>query len=235
MTRTKLRLQTNLDACRFIADGIRMAESEGINHIGLSNDFEKLKKVATKLKGGVSEHFDTAYMDLLSERAFWMHCRDDDGKIIAVQAMRKDELGATTLEEFLKANLARLNGGIIKSAAPGPRRITGTVVYHGEMVLTKRVRARQIGPLLARIAQAIALIEWKPNAVYGLTNRHLVLNGFRDRKGYVHGAPHVVEWKELPPNYSPSYSLLWNELEDLEHMMRLGHEVYVADTEKQQK
>ncbi len=234
MERQKLGIEAEFKAVQFIEKGRQLAEQLGVATIEMSDDFDQMRKVQSKLKGWVSEHFDSAYMDLLSERAIWMCCRNSEGKPVAVQAMRCDDLGSSTLETFLAGHLKRLNGGVIVSASPGPRAITGTAVYHGELYVKRKFRANQLAPILSRMAQAIALIRWRPDAIYGLANKNLLLSGYFDRSAFAHAAPHVETWEDLPPNYSADYSLVWNLFEDLTHMVRIGHEAYVEGAGKPQ-
>lgn len=228
-----MRPATFFDTVRFYADGVKIVEKHGLT-IELGDDFGEFARICGKLKGRVSEHFDPKYMDLLSERAVWMACYTSKGKIAAVQAIRCDDLGSATLEKFLQSQLPRINGGIPKVVSPGPRQLTGRVVYHGELFLSDSFRKTQLGPCLIRLAQAEAMLRWQPSAIYGLTNKELVLKGFNMRKAYAHCHPHAIEWEELPPGYNPTYFLIWNEWEDLEWMVRAGHEAYVAGLGKQQ-
>lgn len=229
-----MKPETFYNTVRFYADGVSMVESHGLS-IVLGDDFDEFAKICEKLKGRVSEHFDSRYIDLLSERAIWMACYNVKGKVTAVQAVRCDDLGNFSLEKFLAIQLPRLNGGVPTMMSPGPKNITGKVVYHGELYLADSFRKSQLGPCLIRLAQAEAMLRWQPSAIYGLTNKELVLKGFNMRKAYAHGHPHALEWAEMPPTYNPTYFLIWNEWEDLEWMVRAGHEAYIAGLGKQRK
>lgn len=228
---------TVLRAALFVAEAKDILQAGGIVDVFVSSDFDELEKACDSLKIALSEQFDQhKFMEPLNGRALWIGGKDKNGKLVALQAVRRDCLGALCLTDYLNVLLPRLNGGKPINTSPGPKTITGAVAYHGQGYIAKEYRSNQLGPCITRLAIAVAFLEWRDiNAIYGLTQKELVLTGYNMRKAYAHGHPHVLKWGNEMPRYGSEYFLIWNTREDIEHMLLAGHQAYALAEETPSK
>ncbi len=225
-----------IPASRFICDGIELAKKYGVAGVETSQDFDRLPDVCAELQSEVSPHFDRSKLGAdLPQRAFYQRAFAKDGSTIAIQALRKDELGKRSLDDYLLDQLPLLDGGEFRDTNPDLKHLSGTCVYHGQLVVHEDFRGNDLGSLLIRIAQAMAFMCWNPDVIWGLTNRALIMKGFHARKAYMHGGPHAATFDTKPGYYSPGYWIIWNISANLEHMVMSGHEAFCEETATPQK
>ncbi|KKJ76650.1 hypothetical protein WH95_12685 [Kiloniella litopenaei] len=104
--------------------------------IEMCEDFQKLEKICNSIEGRkkLSEPFSAKYFDILPRDGFWINGVNEEGKTISTQVMRLSELGDTNLATLWQQQLKRLHGGrLMQTSSPGAQRISGKVVYHGDV------------------------------------------------------------------------------------------------------
>ncbi len=212
-----------VDTARFIEAQRQLVEEAGV-YLRECDDVEQFQVTCDELqgKGYLSEPFHPQYMDIIPSNALLMVGEDADGQIVHVQAMRRDDLSGCTLADFWMKNLRRIHGGEIGQVhCPAAQKITGQVIYHGEMWVDPELRKYKLAATLARLAQAIALLRWNPDFIYGFVDSKLTQRGFPVREGYQHISPAGTDWRRSPDNINGDDWLVWNAREDLRWMVTL--------------
>lgn len=185
------------------------------------DDFEKAVR-STVGKSAISEPFDGVFFDITPADGLWIIGRKD-GKVLHLQALRRDSLTGISLATFWNRYLDRIyDGRPALDHCPGAFQITGNVVYHGELWVDKDHRSDGIAPLTCRLAHGLALIKWAPDYIYGLITDQLIRSGFHVREGFAHAQPRAIEWERVPSNIDAADWLVWNSLEDLLHNVKLA-------------
>lgn len=206
-----------VDTARFINTHRKYIEDAGVQ-LRECHDINAFQKICDELegKGFLSEPFHPEFMDIISANAMLMVGENANGEVVTVQAMRKDDLTGCTLAEFWMKNLRRIhNGEIGEVHCPSAQKITGQVVYHGELWVAEELRKYRLAATLARLAQAIALLRWNPDFIYGFVSSKLAQRGFPLREGYQHISPAGTHWRRSPSNVSGDDWLAWNAREDV--------------------
>ena len=212
-----------VDTARFIDVHRRFVEEAGVT-LRECHDVKLFQTICDELqgKGYLSEPFHPEFMDIIPANALLMVGEDADGAVVHVQAMRRDDLNGVSLADFWMQNLRRIhNGDIGEVHCPAAQMITGEVIYHGEMWVDPELRKFKLAATLARLAQAIALLRWNPDFVYGFVSSKLTQRGFPVREGYQHISPAGTNWRRSPTNISGDDWLVWNAREDLRWMVTL--------------
>ena len=212
-----------LDTSRFIEVQRRYVEEAGV-FVRECHDVHVFQKICDELqgKGYLSEPFHPEFMDIIPANALMMVGETEQGAIVHVQAMRRDNLTGCTLADFWMKNLRRIhNGEIGEVHCPAAQKITGEVIYHGELWVDPELRKFRVAATLARLAQALALLRWNPDFIYGFVASNLTQRGFPVREGYQHISPAGTTWRRSPSNVSGEDWLVWNAREDLRWMMTL--------------
>lgn len=206
-----------VDTARFIDSHRKYIEEAGVR-MRECYDLNTFRAVCDELqgKGFLSEPFHPDHMDIIPANAMLMVGENAAGEVVHVQAMRKDDLTGCTLADFWMKNLRRIHDGEIGEVhCPGARKITGQVVYHGELWVSAELRKYKLAATLARLAQAIALVRWNPDFIYGFVSSNLAQRGFPLREGYQHISPAGTDWRRSPSNVSGDDWLAWNAREDV--------------------
>jgi len=211
----------------YIARARKAARKVGMKHLQSGKDFDQFRKIVRSTGQNLSEHFDDRYVDRLYLDAMWVVGRDKNNKVIATAAMRCDELGKTTLAQFLKGHLRRLNGGRPTITSPGPEEISGRLVYTGMYWLDEAFRNRGLAPAFSGLIQSMILMKWDPDAHWGLMSKKLAEDGFGIRSFFVHSEPHAIEFAEgEDPIYPKTYHLHYNRAENLYWLVRPGRQAF---------
>ncbi|WP_085905869.1 hypothetical protein [Kiloniella majae] len=194
-------------------------EGYGIG-IETSEDFEEFQSVCAGAdrRHSISEPFSPEYFDILPKEGVWMRGYDHNGKTIHTSALRINDLGDVTLAEYWLKQLKRLHGGQpAKTSCPGAKKITGKVVYQGDVWLHKDHRGNDLGGLFFKLGLVTALLKWDPDYVYGFVAEKLIFKGFAARGGYVHCEPAGSHWSQTP-NVDPKDWLVWMGKDDVHYL-----------------
>ncbi len=212
----------DLDVARFLEQERAAVEAVGLS-IELRDDFDELRSncEGSGGKGKLSEPFHPAFMDVTAANGFWICGCTKKGKVRHVQAVRLDSLGQTSAGEFWTRNLRRIHDVQVgTNHCPAAYQMTGRVAYHGEMWIAPKRRRRGLAARLARIAQAVAYLRWKPDFMYGFVSNRLVQSGFPAQEGYQNMQPNAIDWIDVPNDINRDDWMVWNSRQDQEWLFR---------------
>lgn len=168
-------------------------------------DFAELRAIASRLEDrpGVQPYFDISKSETSECNAFWIKGVNGAGEVVHIQAVRRIDLGESTLSDHLDRfrRLYTIPGFDIDLDASQvmpiklAQEVTGVCCYHGEIWVRRDFRRLNLGEALPRLAVAIAQIQWQPRYMYGLIIPQLALKGMTTRYGYCHVHPSPFVWR----------------------------------------
>ncbi|WP_298919343.1 hypothetical protein [uncultured Roseobacter sp.] len=149
--------------------------------------------------------FDPEVHDMNAGNAFWLVAHDVDGLLMHTQASRLIDLKQKTLSGYMLKKFREFPPAIpdldLKRsryrASPGANRITGHVVYHGEVWMggsPGQYRGSGLSTVLARYGLHEAMRRWDPDYIFGFMARTVAYKGFAERMGYMHNEPGALRW-----------------------------------------
>lgn len=169
-----------------------------------NSDLKTFCDVRLAMRGSaVGPMHDPSVCDFSQERAFWMELVDDDGKTVGMQAYRCDEV-STSLADWLPSYMIgvymRRKELMVPSAAHPPQgsiseTLNGRLVYHGELWLSKTIKARQTIDVFTKLGSLLALLKWNPDAIWALTGYHMATRGYASRMGYPYLERGFLRWQ----------------------------------------
>ena len=214
-------------ACALLEEEMRRA---GFS-VHIDGDFEAFSETRRKIRGGrEAPLFDPAVTSLPPARAFWMAVRNAEGAICGLQAFRLDHADPTlgewalgwVLGIYLKRNELIIPDAVRPAETSISHRITGPVVYHGELWIDRRVRNRHLVEWFSRLGMLLSLIKWQPAALWALIGNAMATRGHMIRMGYAHMEPGFMRWQFLPEGADPNE---WLGLADALSLQRLAEEI----------
>ncbi|MGO1120665.1 hypothetical protein ACTL6U_18300 [Rhodovibrionaceae bacterium A322] len=222
--------QEALSICQFVSTVVSLAAAREV-HLELGSDFTEFKKSieAQPLRHPLQRHFDPARSNLKDEQGFWITGRDNRGRLVHTQAMRLMDLKGDSLASFLALHHGEfVRGGYDLDLSrshyrPGPasHRISGLVCYHGELWLHDHHRGAGMTALVARLALALALLQWSPDFVFGFMYQMAACKGLASREGYMHEEPGSTYWASLGKHSDLETWTVWMAREDLRFLVSL--------------
>lgn len=167
-------------------------------------EFKEISKVARPShKIGAAFDPDQGFGD--GDCALWIAGRDKAGKVMHLQALRSMSIGEVTLAEYFRHNYrdympANLDIDFDRSRyrpGPGAKRISGNVVYAGEMWIddSGRFRGTTMSNLLVRTTFLTALREFVADYIAVFMAQPLAHKGASVRMGFIHIEPNAVSLK----------------------------------------
>jgi hypothetical protein len=225
--------QSKFAGAQFVSTINDIARSKGIIlHTGTNFD-EYAELVAQyRPQSPLGAPFDPKLHNLDQSNAFWIAGRNDNDELVHTQAVRLLDLKQQTLAEYLKDNFRDFPPGGVPldmdasnyQAGPGATRIRGRLAYHGEVWLKpgdSSYRGTGIAAVLGRYAQAMAMMAWSPDYVFGFMPQSIAFGGFAEREGYVHSEPGALNWYHAETGDVMKGFLIYNERYDLDWMLEM--------------
>lgn len=216
----------------YVSAIIREAASFGMT-LEVSSDFEHLQKVISSNddKTPLYPMFDPAASFVSAANGFWVKGTNATGEVVHTQGLRMLDLDDSTLAEHLRAHRFKyvVQGDMtvpdddLFAVSPAATRITGKVVYHGQIWLKggeNGYRGQGISALLPRFALAMALLHWSPDYIFGYVDPKLACRGVLAQYGYYHLEPE--RWLTPDGTQSREQWLAWVARDDVAHMMQLS-------------
>lgn len=216
---------------RFAATSHDILHRFGI-HLTTGTDFTLYREL---LAIGRPDHilgapFDPDLHDLNERNAVWIVGQDDNGNVMHTQALRVLDLQGQTLATYLRKNFrdfppSGLDLDMRRSrfkAGPGPKRIAGTVVYHGEVWMggeQGQFRGSGLSSILGRYAFLTAIRQFAPDYVFGFMPKPVAFKGFVERQGYMHAEPLALRWYLKGKDKPLEGFLAYMSLEDLRFVL----------------
>jgi hypothetical protein len=224
-------------ACALLEEDMRAAGFA----VRIDGDFEAFSAARRQVRGGrEAPLFDPAVTSLPASRAFWMAVENGRGEICGLQAFRLDYADPTlgewalgwVLGIYLKRNELIIPDAVRPAETSVSHRISGPVVYHGELWIDRRVRNRRLVEWFSRLGMLLSLIKWHPTALWALIGNAMATRGHMIRMGYAHMEPGFMRWQFLPEGADPNE---WLGLADAFSLQRLAEEIVLehrAGTER---
>lgn len=191
---------------RFIATSRDLLDSHGVT-LTLGQDFEEYRHLMAQGREGhvLGAPFDPNYHDLNEHTGIWVIGRDREGGIMHTQALRLLDLEGASLATYLRRRFREfppsgLDLDMERSryrAGPGAKRMTGRVVYHGEVWMggaPGQYRGTGISGVLGLFAFLTALRTFSPDYVFGFMPKTVAHKGFVTRQNYMHAEPFALRW-----------------------------------------
>ena len=198
------RKRDPLELSEYISGLRGYATQQGVT-LSWHQDFAELRAVAAQLEDrpGVQPYFDVTKSETSERNAFWLKGVNGAGEVVHIQAVRRIDLGETTLFDHLDRfrRFYTIPGFDIDLDASEvvptkqAQEISGVCCYHGEIWVRRDFRSLNLGEALPRLAVAIAQIQWQPRYMYGLIIPQLALKGMTTRYGYCHVHPLPFVWR----------------------------------------
>ncbi len=161
------------------------------------------------------------------ERAFWMYLTDDKGDVVGLQAFRHDEIDTHLADwcvTYMIGVYMRQQELMVPSFPKPPagsvsERLTGKLVYHGEIWISKNIKSRKVFEIFVRLGLILAVIKWRPDAIWGLANAQMAGHGHFTRVGYTILERGFLRWQWASEGIDPVEYLVAAELPSLESMI----------------
>jgi hypothetical protein len=187
--------------------------------------FDVAKQAARGMSVAPMHHYATGVFG--RERAFWMYLTDDAGDVVGLQAFRYDEVDTHLADWCLNYMIGvymRRQELMVPSFPKPPEgsaseRLTGKLVYHGEIWISKAVKNRKVFEIFVRLGLILAVIKWKPDAIWGLASAQMAGHGHFTRVGYTILERGFLRWQWASEGIDPVEYLVAAELHSLEAMI----------------
>lgn len=194
----------------------------------VSSDMKAFDAAKIKARGmpvaPMHHHEVAAFND---ERAFWMYLTDDTGTVVGLQAFRFDVVDTNLADWCLNYMIGvymRRQELMVPSHSKPPagsisERLTGKLVYHGEIWIDKQIKQRKVFENFVRLGLILALIKWQPDAIWGLASAQMAGHGHFTRVGYPILERGFLRWQWASEGIDPIEYLVAAERPSLESMI----------------
>jgi hypothetical protein len=187
--------------------------------------FDQAKRQVRDMPVAPMHHYATGVFN--RERAYWMYLTDETGEIVGLQAFRYDEVDTHLADWCLNYMIGvymRQQELMVPSFPKPPEgsvaeRLTGKLVYHGEIWISKNIKNRKVFELFVRLGLIVAVIKWKPDAIWGLASAQMAGHGHFTRVGYTILERGFLRWQWASDGVDPVEYLVAVELPSLEGMI----------------
>jgi hypothetical protein len=187
--------------------------------------FDEAKQDARDHCVAPMHHYATGVFE--RERAFWMHLTDEAGDVVGLQAFRFDQIDTHLADwcvNYMIGVYMRRQEMLVPSFAKPPdgsvaERLTGKLVYHGEIWISKSVKSRKVFEIFVRLGLILAVIKWRPDAIWGLASAQMASHGHFTRVGYTILERGFLRWQWATEGIDPVEYLVAAELPSLEAMI----------------
>ena len=223
----KVGLSHPLDAAR--AASILEAELKALKiHVHASSDMAAFNAAKLKLRGSLpSPMHDHEVCVFDRERAFWMYLTDEAGEMVGLQAFRFDEIDTSLADWCLTYMIGvymRRQELMVPSHAKPPagsfsERLTGKLVYHGEIWVDKQIKNRKVFEHFVKLGLILTLIKWQPDAIWGLATNQMANHGHFTRVGYSILERGFLRWQWSTDSIGPMEYLVASEKQSLENLV----------------
>lgn len=193
----------------------------------VSSDFESFATERHRLRNEAPSPMFDPLVGRLAGKAFWLGARNRAGEVVSLQAYRLDYVD-TTLAEWAVGWMAGLYMKrhelmVPAHLEPPPHsraaRVSGKVVYHGEIWLMPNLRSRGYFDTLPFLGMMLAYLKWQPDAVWGLVNDQMATHGHVTRMSYPHIERSFLRWQDCPASIPSNEWLVLAERSDLDYLV----------------
>lgn len=197
-------------------------------NVHVSSDMAAFNAAKMKLRGSLpSPMHDHEVCVFGNERAFWMYLTDSAGEMIGLQAFRYDEIDTSLADWCLTYMIGvymRRQELMVPSHSKPPtgsisERLTGKLVYHGEIWIDKQIKNRKVFDSFVRLGLVLTLIKWQPDAIWGLATNQMANHGHFTRVGYSILERGFLRWQWSTDSIGPMEYLVASEKHSLEALV----------------
>jgi len=195
--------------------------------LSYSSDFEEFATLRLETRSTkVSPMFDPKVNALNEMNSFCIVARNSNGDISAFQACRLDTVDGSLAEWAMRwmAGHYLMRSELVtpsKDQVPASsvtQKISGPVVYHGELWLDEETRKKEFSTTFPRLALMLSLLKWQPNAIWGLIGGSVATGGLSIRIGYPHMENNFFRWEIAPQGAMNSEFITLARKSDLEFL-----------------
>jgi hypothetical protein len=170
-------------------------------------------------------YYETAVFG--NERAMWTSLTNAQGETVGLQAFRYDEIDTNLADwcvTYMIGVYMRRQELMVPTHAQPPagsiaERLTGKLVYHGEIWIDKQIKNRKVFEIFVRLGLILALIKWRPDAIWGLASAQMAGHGHFTRVGYPVLERGFLRWQWASEGIDPVEYLVAVERPSLEAMV----------------
>lgn len=193
-----------------------------------SSDMKAFNDMKLKCRGipvAPMHYYETAVFT--NERAMWTSITNTAGETVGLQAFRCDEIDTNLADwcvTYMIGVYMRRQELMVPTHALPPsgsiaERLTGRLVYHGEIWIDKQIKNRKVFELFVRLGLILALIKWRPEAIWGLASAQMAGHGHFTRVGYPVLERGFLRWQWASEGVDPVEYLVAVERSSLEAMV----------------
>ena len=208
---------------------VEMIRAHGLT-VEVSSDmvaFNEAKKLARGFEVAPMHHHDVGVFS--HERGQWFCLREPEGKIVGLQAFRCDvidtNLADWCINYMIGAYMRRQELMVPSHARPAKgsiaEKLSGKLVYHGELWLEKHHRNRDLIEHFVRFALIVTYIKWQPDAIWCLAGARIVERGHLSRAGYNMLELGFLRWQVASDGIDPFEYLYVLERQAVETMIEV--------------
>ena len=191
-------------------------------------DFKKLEVLLEGIpEKNLTEHFRSSLNTYTPPKAFWLGGFNSTGDLVALAAARLDELGSCSLEKYWRDYWSRcyphtddLQAELAERQYRFAKKITGNVVYFGDMWVSKNHPEAHVSGPFAKALQFLALLEWEFGWCYAWGRPSFLRRGFAEKCGFSKTAP-GINWLRAPSTIDDDLKVMANSREDLLDLLDL--------------
>ncbi len=180
--------------------------------VTVHNDMGILDQAVRRSRGkSVSPMHNPEACDFAEQRAFWMSLDDNFGTTVGLQAFRCDQI-ETSLADWCAPYMIGIYMRCHELMIPSPLRpssesiangLRGSLVYHGELWVSKQTKNRKVFDSFTRLGLLISMIKWNPDAIWGLAGEHMAKHGHPNRIGYTSIEKGFLKWEWASEGIDP--------------------------------
>ncbi|MCA0434179.1 MAG: hypothetical protein LCH46_13055 [Proteobacteria bacterium] len=188
-------------------------------------EFDAVKRKCRGIPVAPMHHHETGVFD--GHRAYWMSLKDSEGNTVGLQAFRFDVIDTHLADwciNYMIGVYMRRQELMVPTHAHPPagnvaERLTGRLVYHGEIWVDKGIRNRRVFECFVRLGLILSLIKWQPDAIWGLASSQMAGHGHFTRVGYTILERGFLRWQWASEGIDPVEYLVAVERDSLEAMV----------------
>lgn len=196
---------------------IRRIRNRGLRY-EYRTDFSDLKRIVDGFNSkSLSTQADLDCFDFTEGNSFWIGLFNDKDQCVSVQAARMDDLGATKLAQHWASQQIRIyEGGELGTHHPSiVYKMSGKVVYHGDMYLIKEYRGDELSEWIPQLGYLVALQRFNPDYLYIFMSEKGIKVGYQTRVGFSHQKKRGTHWIKPPNGIDADDYICWFESDDL--------------------
>ncbi len=170
---------------------------------------------------------DHTVCDFSGERGFWMGLKNNEGKIVGLQAYRCDTVDISLAEwcaNYMIGVYMRRNEMLVPAQAHAPKNsisqeLNGILVYHGEVWIDKSVKGKEVVADFSVMGHLLALLKWNYDAIWALTSQSIASRGYPGRMGYPLIERGFLRWQWHSDDIEPVEYLTVAERHHIENLV----------------